>query len=598
MSRMSNGLDRELYDLKMKAEEYYRNNGVPEKMEDVLNSMFMDQPPDVYGHVANFFIDFAKSPVITKMKCRMAYDSSCYSTMQTEVYCMVRNYDTLISTCLSSCYAFGIPDIGKQEDKDTEEANRLESVKVAMNLINTDISNKLKDLNPKLQDEVDSIAYDLLVKLKEAEEAAALLDKAESCDDEQKSEKPPDASSPGKKNRAQTPKGKGKGNQVVAVPNELPEMMFPGSSAVSAVSRTVCTAAACLKHVPLYEHVASLAGMQDSTQYTLPLPMVTILQNGRSAPGKLNCVSEFMVIPKPGMSAHEGIEKIVQIFRHISKTLVGKGGSKRNSSKDMSARNVTDIGALCPALDKPEQGLDLIQDAMTALEIQPGEDFNIGLRVAAHDMFDMEKGKYEIITGQLKSPEDLVEFWVELLGRYPAVNVIIDPIRKEDRVSWLKLCDRVTSHCYVIGDCGYHRPGRLITEDMEEVYGQYQTSGIVLRLEQMNTVTHIIECSKKMKEANNDIVIATCQGESTDTFIADFAVGLGAKFLKLGAPCRGERISVLNRLLQTEDLLEEKGMLGSQNEHVYNHIELPPTPEPAETEENTPTPTKKDAKKK
>ena len=73
---------------------------------------------------------------------------------------------------------------------------------------------------------------------------------------------------------------------------------------------------------------------------------------------------------------------------------------------------------------------------------------------------------------------------------------------------------------------------------------------------------------------------------------------MGAKFLKIGAPCRGERISVLNRLLQIEDLLQDKGMLEQQNEHVYNHIELPPTPEPVETEENTPTPTKKDSKKK
>lgn len=94
------------------------------------------------------------------------------------------------------------------------------------------------------------------------------------------------------------------------------------------------------------------------------------------------------------------------------------------------AKYVNDVGALCPSYDRPEQGLDLLQDAMTSLGLTPGEHFNIALNCAGHEIFDFDKAKYEIVAGQQKSADDLVDFWTELLGRYPSVNVLIDPMRK------------------------------------------------------------------------------------------------------------------------------------------------------------------------
>lgn len=227
-------------------------------------------------------------------------------------------------------------------------------------------------------------------------------------------------------------------------------------------------------------------------------------------------------------------------------------------------------------LDKPEQGLDLLQEAMTQLGLTPGKDFHVVLNCAGHETFDYEKGKYEVMAGQAKTPEDLTEFWSDLLSRYPFIIGLIDPIRKEEREAWMKLCEQLTDKCYVMGDAAYHRPGRLKDEELTD---DFKTSGIVLKLEQMNTVSDVLKVIKKMEDADNQIIIGASSAETSDTLLADLAVGVNAKFFKIGAPCRGERVAKLNRLLVIETELETNCELDVWQPHTFTLIK-PPTPPP------------------
>ncbi|XP_046368304.1 enolase 4-like isoform X2 [Haliotis rufescens] len=583
---------RELYEMKERAIRFYTDNGVPKKMEEILNSMFHDNPADVYGHLANYFAEFAKVPVITKVKGRQGYDSKGQSTVQTEVYCMVKNHEKLISSCVAPSVTSMLLDTAKPEEKDTEDAERQASVTAAINYINTDICNKLEGLDPTQQTEADDVVYNFIQQMKDemeaqkaAEAAAAAAENAEEAPTQDTNE-----SNNSKKAKSPTGKGaKGKASQIIIIPDEAREELLDGSCLVSALSQAVCTAGAAIKDVQLYHYIAALKHKEMPSTLQLPLPMVTIIQGGKGAAGKMNCIKEYMVIPKPGVPLRESMKNILGIYNHVSKALCVKGGG--------NARNVNDLGALCPVFDKPEQGLDLIQEAMTALSLTPGEDVSIALNIAAHEMFDFDKGKYEVVTGQLKTTEDYVEFLVELLGRYPAINAVIDPLRKQDREQWIRLCDRISVAGYIVGDYGYHRPGLLKHEELDE---DYQTSGILLRWEQMNTLSDIIAVANKMEEAENEIFVTAGPGETSQDILADLAVGLNARFLKLGAPCRGERISKLNRLLQIEAELEEQGTLGFHDAHLYPRIELTPPPVATETEaeDSSPSPAKKGTKKK
>lgn len=164
------------------------------------------------------------------------------------------------------------------------------------------------------------------------------------------------------------------------VPDEPKEKLLPGAESVCVASRAACTAASAVREVPLYQHIATLRFGEIPKDMRVPIPMVTIIQSGRSAPGKLNCVKEFMVVPKPGMPIADSLKYCQKIYNYVAKTLVTKSG--------VAAQYGNDIGALCPSYDKPEQGLDILQDAITSLELTPGEDFFIALNLAGKEIFD------------------------------------------------------------------------------------------------------------------------------------------------------------------------------------------------------------------
>ncbi|KAK2167327.1 hypothetical protein LSH36_29g02078 [Paralvinella palmiformis] len=519
---------REMYELKKKAVQYYIENGVPEKMEEILNSTFYDNPNDVYGHLANYFENFQRMPIITKIVSREVLDGKGQPTIQTEVYCTVKNFEKLLVTsiCSSKC---SLPDSMKPEDKDLAEKDRQVDVTKSIELINSNFSQQLQYLDPTKQEQIDRILIDAIIKMTQDEEVRLTKEaedrgKADETDAKSVSSPMPQDS----KSKAKSPKGKGKGPAVVVVPDEPHEKFVAGSATVCALSQAIAAAGAIVRGIELYKHIASCRYEKIPKTFCLPLPMVTILMSGKLAPGKLNCVKEYMIIPKPGMPLREVV-----------------------------SRAVNDQGALWTTFDRPEQGLDLIQEAMTQLELTPGEHFHIALNCAGHEIFDYDKGKYEVLVGQQKGAEDLADFWSDILDKYPSVIALIDPMRKEEKEAWMHLCEVLSEKCLVIGDEVHHRPGLLKDEDLPNDF--------------------------KTSEADKQIIIGTSDGETTDSFAVDLAIGCGARFLKLGAPCRGERISKLNHLLQIESELETLGVLRTPAEHTFPIIK-PPTPPPEENE--------------
>ncbi|XP_076104716.1 enolase 4-like isoform X2 [Mytilus galloprovincialis] len=603
---------RELYEAKQRAVKYYNENGVPKKIEEIMNSMFYDNPADVYGYLSKYFETLAKPPTVSKITARQAYDSKGQPTVQTEVHGTVKNEDKLLYTHVSSTTNSSLLDNVRVEEREVDDQQRQENISAAINILNSDINNRIHATDPTQQDEVDRVIMKLYEELKVIEDERLAKEAEEMIkDDGESSHREDDKASVASGKKGKNSAKKGKSQAAVYVPDEPKEKLLCGSNAFTAISQATCCAAAQVKHVDIYEHVACLRHGEIPEKFSVPLPMVTIIQSGRAAPGKLNCVKEFMVIPKHDMPLKKSMTYIQQIYNYVAKQFFAKGGT--------ATKLVNDIGAMCPTFDKAEQGLDLLQEAITNCGLTAGEDFFIGLNCAGPEMFDYdpvpmagksdkvanfpgqdmhkEKGKYEVMVGIAKVADDLVEFWSDLLTRYPSIIAIIDPMRKQEEEAWMRLCDRISDRCLVIGSRAYHRPGLLKDEELTE---NFKSSGIAFKLEQLNTVSDVLTCVKKMEEDDNQIIMSSCQGETTDTLLADFAVGVNARFIKVGAPVRGERTVQINRLLQIEEQLETKDKLKPLEPNAFPHIAPPPLPEPeeGEGEAQTEEEAKKDGKKK
>lgn len=331
------------------------------------------------------------------------------------------------------------------------------------------------------------------------------------------------------------------------VPDKPKEQPYPGWHAVSAISQAIAKAGATVAKEQLYDYLtATLA--EDSYSVSLPLPILTICQSGKASPGKANCVKEYMIVPRPDMAIAEAVSAASKIQDNIVKNLFVKSG--------VGIKYYNDFGAICPTLDKVEQGLDMITEGMSQAGYEIGKDFFFILNSSAQECFDYDKGKYEVLTGVFKAPEDMADFWSDLCNRYSSIIGIIDPIRSEEKEHWNKICSAISHSCLVIGDKAYSRPGLLKNETLD--FNQFATSGIVLRLDGPNTVSDVVTCAKKMSEHENTVVLACGQNETNDTTIVDVAIACKARFIKIGAVSRGERIVKLNRLIDIENELGER----------------------------------------
>ena len=304
---------------------------------------------------------------------------------------------------------------------------------------------------------------------------------------------------------------------------------------------------------------------------------MTIAQSGKAAIGKSNCVKEYMIVPRPDMSIEEAVGVGVKTHDLMIKAAYTKGG--------VTAKNVSDFGAVCPVFDKPEQAFDMISDIITQQGFEMGKDFYFVLNASAQEYFDYEKGKYEVITGTAKSGDDMADYWADIVNRYPAIIGIIDPVRGEETVQWNKICSSVSENCLVIADKAYDRPGLLKEQELN--FFEFATSGVVLRLDGCTTITQVVECAKKMSDMKNTVIIASGQHDSNDTTIVDVAVASQARFIKLGAPSRGERIAKYNRLIELERTVAEKKTEWKDLEFPIIPPKPPtPTPEPETANES------------
>ncbi|KFU98435.1 Enolase-like ENO4, partial [Tauraco erythrolophus] len=376
---------------------------------------------------ANYFSKFSKAPVICNLVGRKVLDGVGQPTLEVEIYCTVKNCEKRICSTVM-CSHSQIPENALPETTESDEKEKSDSVNTAVEWVNESLNAMLRDLEPTDQCKVDKVLGEYFAKKveekkeiqKQEEEAEATL--ATSCTQSA-------TTLPGKK-KAGKPGQKMSVAERTIPPAEPVESVLCGSLAIGGTSLAIAKAGATISHIPLYLHIALLKHDQVSPkEMTLPLPMVTLLNCEKISPAKLKLVKEVMLIPPVQVSLKQGIERVLDIQKEMMRLLEPPG----KVVQQKSLKRISHLGCLITGCDSLEQLLLLMQTACNNVGLKLGTDLYLAINCAAHELMDYVKGKYEILTGTFKSPDEMVDMYVELINKFPFIIALVDPLRKEVR---------------------------------------------------------------------------------------------------------------------------------------------------------------------
>ncbi|XP_042545059.1 enolase 4 [Dipodomys spectabilis] len=571
------GITRELQKLKQQAIEYYRENDVPRRLEELLNSTFYLQPADVYGHLANYFSKLAKPPTICRVVGKSILDGLGLPTLQVEIFCIIQNFSKHICSVEIST-DFEVLENASSELVEAEEAERDMAVNTAVQWINEAITEELQGRIATRQAEVDQVLRTFFAnKVQEDKEQKEL----EKTMEESTAPVPPPVTPPPPPPPPPKKKGPKSGrkdtlNEKPILPAEPPEAIFCGSMAIGAVSLAIAKTSATLDNIPLYLNMALLKHNQEQpATLTMPLLMGSLVSCGKSSPGKLNLMKEVICIPHPGLSTKQGVEMLLEIQKQISKAMetlpppkaeTKKGHDSSKRGQPLITGKMSHLGCLTINYDTIEQPLLLIQGACVNLGLELGRNLHLAINCAGHELMDYSKGKYEVMVGTHKNLTEMVDLYVDLINKYPSIIALIDPFRKEDVEQWESIYTAVGSKCYIIAGAASKSISKLLENQITSIP---KCHGLILRHTNQTTMSDMVEITNLADSKKQIVILGTTEGESSDDSLVDLAVGLGVRFVKLGGPSRGERVTKYNRLLNIEEELVQNGTWGASEEHTF-----------------------------
>ena len=303
-----------------------------------------------------------------------------------------------------------------------------------------------------------------------------------------------------------------------------------GANAILAVSIAAAKAAAAALGLPLYQY---LGGVNSKV---LPAPMMNILNGGKHADDNLN-IQEFMIMPVGASSFAEALRMGTEVYHRLKNVLKSKG---LNTS-------VGDEGGFAPMLDANEEALELIVEAVRKAGYMPGEDIVLALDVAASEFY--KDGMYVFEAEEKnRTSDEMIEYYAMLVDRYPIIS-IEDGLTEDDWEGWRKLTERLGKRVQIVGDDLFvTNTGRLSRGIRSGV-----ANSILIKLNQIGTITETLDAIEMAKQAGYTAVVSHRSGETEDATIADLAVAVNAGQIKIGAPCRSDRLAKYNQLLRIEE---------------------------------------------
>ena len=305
-----------------------------------------------------------------------------------------------------------------------------------------------------------------------------------------------------------------------------------GANAILAVSLAAAYAAAAEERLPLWRYLGG------DSAHVLPVPMMNVLNGGAHADNAID-FQEFMIVPVGASSFRDGLRMGVEVFHNLKNTLHDKGLST----------TVGDEGGFAPNLESNEAALGVLVEAIRASGYVPGDQVAIALDPAVSGL--VKDGNYVLEhEGRTLSPEQLADYWGELVDRYPIVS-LEDGMGEEDWLGWALLTERLGSRIQLVGDDVFVTN----TERLQRGVDAGVANSILIKVNQIGTLTETLAAIRMARENGYTAVMSHRSGETEDVTIADLAVATGCGQIKTGAPSRTDRVAKYNQLLRIEEAL-------------------------------------------
>ncbi len=313
-----------------------------------------------------------------------------------------------------------------------------------------------------------------------------------------------------------------------------------GANAILGVSMAFAKAMAVSMKKPLWKYFKEIS---KNKEVTLPVPMMNILNGGKHAENSTD-LQEFMIMPNGAKSFKEALRWGSEVFHQLKKIL---------KSKELNT-SVGDEGGYAPSLPTNESAIEIILEAIEKAGYKPGKDMSIAIDGAASEIY--ENGKYNLKTeNRTLTSEEMVDFYVNWVSKYPIVS-IEDGLAEDDWEGYKLLTKKIGSKLQIVGDDLFVTNIKRLQMGIDQKAG----NSILIKLNQIGTISETIDAVMMARKAKMTSVISHRSGETEDTTISDFVVGLGANQIKTGSLCRSERTAKYNQLLRIEEELGAKAV--------------------------------------
>jgi len=305
-----------------------------------------------------------------------------------------------------------------------------------------------------------------------------------------------------------------------------------GANAILGCSLAVAAAAAADANLPLYRYIGGARANR------MPVPMMNILNGGAHADNSID-LQEFMVAPVGARTFADALRMGAEVYASLKSVLRSRG----------LATGVGDEGGFAPDLENNEAALQVIMEAIAAAGYEPGEDVALALDPATSELF--RDGAYRLEgEGRTLDAAGMVEYWVELAGRYPIVS-LEDGMAEEDWDGWVALTEALGDRVQLVGDDLFVTNTGRLRRGIELGAG----NALLVKLNQIGTLSETLAAMDLAGRSGYASMVSHRSGETEDTFIADLAVATGAGQIKTGAPSRSERVAKYNQLIRIEEQL-------------------------------------------
>jgi len=314
-----------------------------------------------------------------------------------------------------------------------------------------------------------------------------------------------------------------------------------GANAILGVSMAAARAAAMAYGLPLYRYLGGI------NVRCLPLPMMNIINGGAHAANNLD-IQEFMIVPVGAKSITQAVQMGAETFHALKKILKDKGLSTA----------VGDEGGFAPDFESHEEAIKFIIRAIESAGYKPGSDIGIALDSAASEFY--KKGTYILKSENKKlNAEELIDYYEDLVEKYPILS-IEDGLAEQDWTGWKLMTDRMEGSIQIVGDDIFVTNPKIFMEGIEKGIA----NSILIKLNQIGTITETLDTIDMAKQVGYTTVISHRSGETEDSFIADFVVGVNGGQIKTGSMSRSDRVSKYNQLMRIEEELGDGAVFADE----------------------------------